>query len=150
MTDPPRVHQEHRFLTTAAICRAGLPFTWPTPSSPEREPVVEDAGWPRSPRIRHPISTGRPLLVEFWTHASLQEPLRARVTAAHEELLDGYAAILTELTAQDGLTFVVPAKELARSTAAFARGLALERLLNEAVTQTRLEELFSAHADDVR
>jgi hypothetical protein len=39
---------------------------------------------------------------------------------------------------------------LARSAAALARGLALERLRNEAVTPTRLEELFSAHADDVR
>lgn len=72
------------------------------------------------------------------------------MTAAHDELLDGYAAIRTERAAQDGLTFVVPAKELTRSAAALARGLARERLLDAAVTQTRLEELFSAHADDVR
>jgi AcrR family transcriptional regulator len=86
-----------------------------------------------------------PLLVEFWTHASRQEELRARVAAAHEQLLDGYAAMLTERAARDGVEFVVPAKDVARSATALVRGLALERLLNQSITQTKLEELFSTH-----
>jgi AcrR family transcriptional regulator len=67
-----------------------------------------------------------PLLVEFWTHASRQAELRARVAAAHEQLLDGYAVMLTELAARDGVEFVVPAKDIARSATALVRGLALE------------------------
>jgi AcrR family transcriptional regulator len=67
-----------------------------------------------------------PLLGEFWTHASRQEELRARVAAAHEQLLDGYAVMLTELAARDGVEFVVPAKDVARSATALVRGLALE------------------------
>jgi AcrR family transcriptional regulator len=87
-----------------------------------------------------------PLLVQFWTHASHNPDLRKRVSAAHEDLLDGYALIISELAARDGLEFVVPAKEVARSASSLFRGLALERLLDPAsVSDERLEELFVAH-----
>lgn len=87
-----------------------------------------------------------PLLVEFWTHASREEELRRRVSAAHEQLLDGYAAIVGELAARDGLEFVAPVKAVCRSAAALARGLALERLLDpSAVPQPDFGELFCAH-----
>jgi AcrR family transcriptional regulator len=87
-----------------------------------------------------------PLLVQFWTHASHSPDLRKRVAAAHEDLLDQYAMIISELAARDGLEFVVPAKEVARSASSLVRGLALERLLDPAtVSDQRLEELFSAH-----
>lgn len=87
-----------------------------------------------------------PLLIEFWTHASRNERLRPRVSAAHEQLLAGYGLLITELAARDGLEFVVPVTEVARSAAALARGLAIERLLDPAsVTEGRLEELFTAH-----
>ncbi|MGE3289188.1 MAG: TetR/AcrR family transcriptional regulator [Pseudonocardia sp.] len=87
-----------------------------------------------------------PLLIEFWTHASRNERLRTRASAAHEQLLEGYGVLITELAARDGLELVVPAKEAARSAAALARGLAIERLLDPAsVPEGRLEELFTAH-----
>jgi AcrR family transcriptional regulator len=87
-----------------------------------------------------------PLLVEFWTHASRNADLRKRVSAAHEGLLDSYAVIISELAARDGLDFVVPAKEVARSASSLVRGLALERLLDPtSVPDQRLEELFAAH-----
>jgi AcrR family transcriptional regulator len=67
-----------------------------------------------------------PLLVEFWTHASRDEALRARASA--------------------GLEFVAPVKAVCRGAAALARGLALERLLDPAaVPQPDFGELFSAH-----
>jgi len=87
-----------------------------------------------------------PLLVEFWTHASRDETLRARVSAAHEDLLDGYAAVVAELAARDGLEFVAPVKSVCRGAAALARGLALERLLDPAaVPEPDFGELFCAH-----
>jgi hypothetical protein len=87
-----------------------------------------------------------PLLIEFWTHASRNERLRTRASAAHEQLLEGYGLLIAELAAGDGLELVVPAKEAARSAAALARGLAIERLLDPAsVPEGRLEELVTAH-----
>jgi AcrR family transcriptional regulator len=87
-----------------------------------------------------------PLLVQFWTHASHNPDLRKRVSDAHEDLLDEYALIISELAARDGLEFVAPAREVARSAASLVRGLALERLLDpSSVSDQRLEELFSAH-----
>ncbi|HKQ42362.1 MAG TPA: helix-turn-helix domain-containing protein [Pseudonocardia sp.] len=87
-----------------------------------------------------------PLLVEFWTHASRDDALRARVSAAHEDLLDGYAAVVAELAARDGLEFTAPVKAVCRSAAALARGLALERLLDPgAVPEPDFGELFCAH-----
>jgi AcrR family transcriptional regulator len=84
-----------------------------------------------------------PLLVEFWTHASRNPEVRARASAAHEELLEGYALVITELAEHDGLEFVIPAKEVARTAASLARGLTLERLLDpSAVSDARFEELF--------
>jgi AcrR family transcriptional regulator len=95
--------------------------------------MVRDPGW-------------TPLLIEFWTHAARHEDLRARASAAHEELLDGYALLMSEIAAHDGLEFVVPAKEVARSAASLARGLAVERLLDpSAVPDARFQELFTAH-----
>jgi AcrR family transcriptional regulator len=86
------------------------------------------------------------LLIEFWTHASRNPELRKRVSAAHEELLDGYELLMGELAARDGLEFTVPAKEVARSASSLFRGLALERLLDPmSVSDERLEELFGAH-----
>jgi AcrR family transcriptional regulator len=87
-----------------------------------------------------------PLLIEFWTHASRDPKLRSRASAAHEQLLDAYAQIISELAAKDDLEFVIPAKEVARSAASLGRGLVLERLLDPvAVPAQRFEELFSSH-----
>jgi hypothetical protein len=38
-----------------------------------------------------------PPLVEFWTHASRRPELRARASAAHEQLLDAYAGVVAEI-----------------------------------------------------
>lgn len=86
------------------------------------------------------------LLVEFWTHASRDPATRARASARHEELLEGYAQLVAELADRDGLDLVVPAKEAARSAASLARGLIVERLLDpSSVSDSRFVELFSTH-----
>ena len=90
--------------------------------------------------------TWTPLLVEFWTYAARDEQLLARASAAHEEVLEGYAMLISEVAARDGLEFVVPSKEVARSAASLARGLAIERLLDPAsVPDERYQELFTQH-----
>ena len=94
--------------------------------------------------VRDPAWT--PLLIEFWTHATRHEELRARASAAHEKLLGGYGRIITEMAARDGLEFSIPAKEVARTAASLARGLAIERLLDPStITDARFEQLFTRH-----
>lgn len=86
-----------------------------------------------------------PLLIEFWTHASRREELRARASAAHEQLLDAYAGIVAEIAARDGLEFVAPVKAICRGAAALTRGLALERVLDPStVSDSEFEEQFCA------
>ena len=86
------------------------------------------------------------LLVEFWTHASRHAELRARASAAHEQLLDVYSGIVAELAARNGLEFVAPIKAVCRGAAALARGLALERVLDpSAVSESEFEEQFCAY-----
>jgi AcrR family transcriptional regulator len=87
-----------------------------------------------------------PLLVEFWTHASRRAELRARASAAHEQLLDVYAGIVAEIAARAGLEFVAPTKAVCRGAAALARGLALERVLDPStVPDSEFEEQFCAY-----
>jgi AcrR family transcriptional regulator len=86
------------------------------------------------------------LLIEFWSHAARDPVLRARASTAHEEVLTGYAALIAEMAAHDGLEFVMPARDVARSAASLARGLAIERMLDPAsVPDDRFAELFTAH-----
>lgn len=70
-----------------------------------------------------------PLLIEFWAHAARVQVLRGEARKRQEQQLDGVAAILSELAARHGVTFVVPAREAARCGTALGRGIALERLL---------------------
>jgi hypothetical protein len=64
----------------------------------------------------------------------------------HEHGLDGYAAVLSELGERHGLEFSIPVKEVARSTAALSRGLALEGIVKPGlVLDEDFEELFASH-----
>jgi AcrR family transcriptional regulator len=85
-----------------------------------------------------------PLLVEFWTHASRNAPLRREVLARHERQMDVYAATLAQLAAQHDLEFAVPPRQVARSANALTRGVALERLLDpDAIPARRFEDMFA-------
>src|SRR5262249_26967321 len=81
-----------------------------------------------------------PLLLEFWTYASRQEPLRTRVSERRERFLDVIAGLIEELGRHHAVDFSITPKEVARGSAALARGMALERLLNPGIVSADLFE----------
>jgi AcrR family transcriptional regulator len=84
-----------------------------------------------------------PLLVEFWTHASRDPALRAEAARRHDRVLDAVGAGLAEIAGRFGVAWSRPPRELVRSASAFARGMALERLLDpDAVVIEEFEEQF--------
>jgi AcrR family transcriptional regulator len=86
-----------------------------------------------------------PLLVEFWTHASRDPSLRAEAAARHDRVLDAVGAGIAQLGERFGIVWSRPPRELVRSAQAFARGIALERLLDpDAVAAEDFEEEFLA------
>jgi AcrR family transcriptional regulator len=83
------------------------------------------------------------LLVEFWTHASRDPELRAAAAARHDRVLDAVGQMLDELAARFQLDWTLPSREVARAGGAFARGMALESLLEPgAVSVERFEQEF--------
>ena len=82
-----------------------------------------------------------PVLMEFWTHASTNPDLRAKVSERHERNLDSIAEILSELSTRHGIEFRLPAREVGRGAAGLARGIALERLLDPQAA-AEFEEMF--------
>lgn len=84
--------------------------------------------------------TWDPLLIEFWTHASRDADLRAAALARHDRVLDAVAGILTDLARRFGVEWTLPPREVARAGGAFARGMALERLLDPAASPLEVFE----------
>jgi AcrR family transcriptional regulator len=85
------------------------------------------------------------LLVEFWTHVSRREPLRHAMSERHERAMEAIAGVIEELAARHGLEFTLPAREVARGSAALLRGLELERTLDpEAGDAAQFEEMWTA------
>jgi AcrR family transcriptional regulator len=84
-----------------------------------------------------------PLLIEFWTHASRQPALRTEAAARHDRVLDAVGEVIHELGRRYGAEWDREPREVVRAAAAFARGMALERLLDpSAVSVARFEEEF--------
>ena len=84
-----------------------------------------------------------PLLVEFWTHASRDPRLRAEALSRHDRVLDEMGEALTSIAERFGVAWSRPGRELIRSASAFARGMALERLLDpDGVPAEVFEEEF--------
>lgn len=84
-----------------------------------------------------------PLLVEFWTHASRDPVLRAEAAARHERVLDVIGEAIAGIAERFGIAWSRPPRELVRAASAFARGMALERLLDpDAVAVQTFEEDF--------
>lgn len=84
-----------------------------------------------------------PLLVEFWTHASRDPVLRAEAATRHERVLDIIGEAIAGIAERFGIAWSRPPRELVRAASAFARGMALERLLDpDAVAVQTFEEDF--------
>jgi AcrR family transcriptional regulator len=84
-----------------------------------------------------------PLLVEFWTHASRDAALRAEALQRHDRVLDAVGDGIASIVERFGITLSRPPRELVRSASAYARGMALERLLDpDAVVVEDFEEEF--------
>jgi AcrR family transcriptional regulator len=87
-----------------------------------------------------------PLLLEFWTHASRNDALRRAVVERRERFLEAIARLIDELGARHGVHYRLPAKEIARGSAALARGVALERLLDpDGSSADAFEEMHTAY-----
>jgi AcrR family transcriptional regulator len=84
-----------------------------------------------------------PLLVEFWTHASRDPRLRAEALWRHDRVLDSIGESLAMIAERFGVVWSRPTRELVRTASAFARGMAVERLLDpDAVPVESFEEEF--------
>jgi AcrR family transcriptional regulator len=86
-----------------------------------------------------------PLLVEFWTHAARREPTRHAMSERHERSMVAIATLIEELARRHGMEYVIPAREVARGSAALVRGMVLERVLNPNVGDSaQFEEMWTA------
>jgi AcrR family transcriptional regulator len=84
-----------------------------------------------------------PLLVEYWTHASRSPATRKAAAARHDAVLDVVAQLLLELAQRFEIEWKVAPREVARVGGAFARGMALERLLDPTASPLdRFEKQF--------
>jgi AcrR family transcriptional regulator len=86
-----------------------------------------------------------PLLVEFWIHASHDEPLRDAVRERNDRQARAIAEIVDDLAARHGMAYTLPTFEVVRGSSALARGMGLERLISpDAPLGATFEELFVA------
>src|SRR4029079_6875797 len=81
----------------------------------------------------------------FWTHASHDAALQAAVRERNDRQARAIAALIEELAARHRVRWATPAVDVARGSAALARGMGLERLVSpEAPLGETFEELFVA------
>lgn len=69
------------------------------------------------------------LLLEFWAHASRDEPLRRQVAAGREQYIDAIARSLERLVDGHNVQFAISTHDLVRGGVALVRGMSLERQL---------------------
>jgi AcrR family transcriptional regulator len=87
-----------------------------------------------------------PLLLEFWTYAARRKDLRSAVVVRRERFLDLIAGLIAELASRHGVAYPIPAREVARGSAALLRGMAIERMLDpSAASLDALEQVHGAY-----
>jgi AcrR family transcriptional regulator len=84
------------------------------------------------------------LLSEFGAHAADDPELRVRLSATRERFLDAAAELIESVAAKHGVTFRVPAHEVARASGALMRGMAFEWQVDPSAE--RREAFEEAHA----
>jgi AcrR family transcriptional regulator len=85
-----------------------------------------------------------PLLLEFWTFAARRNDLREAVVERREHFLSLIAGLIEELSSRHGVTYTIPAGEVARGSAALLRGMVIERMLDPAASSLDLLEHMHA------
>jgi AcrR family transcriptional regulator len=86
-----------------------------------------------------------PLVSDFATHASRQPELNERLRATREGFLDALAGTIETVCEQHGMTFVLPAREVARGTGALMRGMAVEWTIDPSPADAHaFEEMLAA------
>lgn len=87
-----------------------------------------------------------PLVSDFASHASRDPELRERLRVTREDYLDALAGIIEGLTERLGVTFSLPAKEMARGTGALMRGMAVEWSIDPSLADREtFEEMHAAY-----
>jgi hypothetical protein len=69
------------------------------------------------------------LVADFSTHASRDPELRRRLRALREQFLGAMAELIVAVGERLGLTYTLPAHEIARAVGALLRGLMLDWIL---------------------
>lgn len=85
------------------------------------------------------------LVSDFATYASRDPALQARLQAAREGFLDALAGIIEALGARHGITFLLPAREVARGSGALMRGMVTEWLFEPEARGEVFEEMHAAY-----
>jgi AcrR family transcriptional regulator len=93
-----------------------------------REATEHDPEWAR-------------LLTEFLLHASRDQALRATVQAGHGMGMERMADMFEALATRHGIEFTLPMVDVALGSAALARGLEIEQLVNPDISAELIEEM---------
>jgi len=87
-----------------------------------------------------------PLVSDFSSHASRQPELRERLRELREEYLDAVAVTIEALAERHHVTFLLPAREVARGSGALMRGMTVEWAIDAAPADASMfEEMFAAY-----
>ena len=86
------------------------------------------------------------LISDFATHASADGELRERFRQIREQYLDAIAGLIEKLGERHGVTYRLPAREVARGTGALMRGMVTEWILEpDGARAGEFEEMVAAY-----
>jgi AcrR family transcriptional regulator len=86
------------------------------------------------------------LVSDFSSHACRQPALRERLNAAREVYLDAMADTVDALGRRHGITFALPAREVARGVGALMRGMTVEWSIDPSRSDAHtFEEMLAAY-----
>lgn len=87
-----------------------------------------------------------PLVSDFTSHAAGQTELRERLHELREGFIDAVATTIEALAERHQMTFLLPAREIARGTGALMRGMAVEWAIDPAPADADVfQEMLAAY-----
>jgi AcrR family transcriptional regulator len=85
------------------------------------------------------------LISDFGTHASTDPELRERLRVIRERFFDALAEVIERVGRRHGITYTLPAKEIARGNSALMRGMVTDWILEpDAERAAVFEEMVAA------